>query len=129
MKALALDVASQNLDSAIADRGVIISLVSFIYYPEVIQSAIKSKIHVVTMGYASPAMRGLDVKAQEAGIRVLNEVGVDTGVDYLYAMKVLEKFMKRAESYLPESEPAECAIVLATMLVKELYSYSGGLLS
>ncbi|KAK7414074.1 hypothetical protein QQX98_007017 [Neonectria punicea] len=56
---------------------------------KVIRSAIKAKTHVVTTSYVSPAMRELDAAAREAGITVLNEVGVDPGVDHLYAIKVI----------------------------------------
>lgn len=52
-----------------------------------IKSAIKSKTHVVTTSYVSPAIKESDAAAKEVGIVVLNEVGVDPGVDHLYAIK------------------------------------------
>jgi saccharopine dehydrogenase-like NADP-dependent oxidoreductase len=36
-------------------------------------------------------MRELDAEAKEAGITVLNEVGVDPGVDHLYAVKTIDE--------------------------------------
>lgn len=36
-------------------------------------------------------MRELDSEAKEAGITVLNEVGVDPGVDHLYAVKTIDE--------------------------------------
>ena len=90
MKAIALDVASSDdLDKAIAAHQLVISLVPFIYHAAVIKSAIKSKTNVVTTSYVSPAMLELDTAAKEAGIVVLNEVGVDPGVDHLYAIKTI----------------------------------------
>lgn len=56
-----------------------------------IKSAIKSKTHVVTTSYVSPAIKELDAAAKEAGIVVLNEVGVDPGVDHLYAIKKIDE--------------------------------------
>ncbi|KAJ4132424.1 hypothetical protein NW754_015240 [Fusarium falciforme] len=88
-KAIALDVKSPDLDRHIAEHDVVISLVPFIYHANVIRSAIKAKTHVVTTSYVSPAMRELDGAAKEAGITVLNEVGVDPGVDHLYAIKTI----------------------------------------
>ena len=88
-KAIALDVKSPDLDHHIAEHDVVISLVPFIYHADVIQSAIEAKTHVVTTSYVSPAMRELDNAAKEAGITVLNEVGVDPGVDHLYAIKTI----------------------------------------
>lgn len=56
-----------------------------------IKSAIKSKTHVVTTSYISPAIKEFDAAAKEAGIVVLNEVGVDPGVDHLYAIKKIDE--------------------------------------
>lgn len=86
--ALSLDVSSAaDLDSAIAAHDLVISLVPYIYHAEIIKLAIKNKVNVVTTSYVSPAIRELDFAAKEAGIVVLNEVGVDPGVDHLYAIK------------------------------------------
>ncbi|KAF7551740.1 hypothetical protein G7Z17_g4774 [Cylindrodendrum hubeiense] len=87
--AIALDVKSEDLDSHIAGHDLVISLVPFVYHADVIRSAIKAKTHVVTTSYVSDAMRELGAAATEAGIIVLNEVGVDPGVDHLYAMRVI----------------------------------------
>ncbi|KAJ7074389.1 saccharopine dehydrogenase [Mycena amicta] len=54
-------------------------------------AAIKGKTNVVTTSYVSPAMRELDAAAREAGIVVLNEVGLDPGIDHLYAVKTIEE--------------------------------------
>lgn len=87
--AIALDVASPSLDQHVAEHDLVISLVPFIHHADVIRSAIKGKTHVVTTSYVSLTMRELDGPAKEAGITVLNEVGVDPGVDHLYAIKTI----------------------------------------
>lgn len=87
-KAISLDVSSaKDLDSQVADHSLVVSLVPYVYHAAVIKSAIKSKTHVVTTSYVSPAIKELDAAAKEVGIVVLNEVGVDPGVDHLYAIK------------------------------------------
>ncbi|UPK90689.1 hypothetical protein LCI18_001624 [Fusarium solani-melongenae] len=108
-KAIALDVKSPDLDRHIAEHDVVISLVPFIYHVDVIKSAIKAKTHVATTSYVSPAMRELDDPAKEAGITVLNEVGVDPGVDHLYAIKAIGEVHDKEEK------------------VKEFYSFCGGI--
>lgn len=87
--ALVLDVKSSDLDRHIAEHDLVISLVPFIHHADVIRSAIKGKTNVVTTSYVSPAMRELDEPAKAAGITVLNEVGVDPGVDHLYAVQFI----------------------------------------
>jgi saccharopine dehydrogenase-like NADP-dependent oxidoreductase len=57
----------------------------------VIKAAIRGKTHVVTTSYVSPAMRELEDAAKEAGIVVLNEVGLDPGIDHLYAIKTIDE--------------------------------------
>lgn len=87
--AISLDVASAELDTAIAGHDVVISLVPYVYHAKVVESAIRSKTHVVTTSYVSPDIKELDGPAKAAGITVLNEVGVDPGVDHLYAVKII----------------------------------------
>lgn len=79
--AIALDVSSTaELDSQIAAYDLVISLVPYMYHASIIKGAIKHKVNVVRTSYVSDAMRELDAAAREAGIVLLNEVGVDPGV-------------------------------------------------
>lgn len=84
-----LDVTAPELDGAIAAHDIVISLVPFTYHAGIIRSAIKSKTQVVTTSYVSAAIRELDTAAREAGITIVNEVGVDPGIDHLYAVKII----------------------------------------
>ncbi|KAF6795457.1 saccharopine dehydrogenase [Colletotrichum sojae] len=86
----------------IAGHDAVISLVPFVHHPIVVQAAIKSKTDVVTTSYVSPAIRALEASPTEAGITIVNEVGVDPGVDHLAAVKIIEE-------------------------VREFYAYCGGL--
>jgi saccharopine dehydrogenase (NADP+, L-glutamate forming) len=52
-------------------------LIPYTFHAQVIKSAIRTKKHVVTTSYVSPAMEELDAQAKEAGITVLNEIGLD----------------------------------------------------
>jgi saccharopine dehydrogenase-like NADP-dependent oxidoreductase len=92
---IALDIESPDLDRVVAEHDVVISLVPFIYHANVIRSAIKGKTNVVTTSYVSPAMLELEASIKEAGITVLNEVGLDPGVDHIYAVKVIEDIHKK----------------------------------
>lgn len=108
--AISLDVSSTaDLDKHVSAHDVVISLVPYIYHADVIKSAIKSKTQVVTTSYVSDAIRSLDAAAKEAGITVLNEVGVDPGVDHCYAIKKIDEVHAKGGK------------------VREFYSYCGGL--
>lgn len=52
----------------------------------VIEAAIKHKAHVLTTSYISPEMEALEGKAKEAGIQVVNELGLDPGIDHLWSV-------------------------------------------
>jgi saccharopine dehydrogenase-like NADP-dependent oxidoreductase len=46
---------------------------------------------MVTTSYISPEMRSLDSEAKSAGIMILNEIGVDPGIDHMSAMRIFHK--------------------------------------
>ncbi|KAI5981377.1 Saccharopine dehydrogenase [Pisolithus albus] len=78
---------TEALDAQVAVHGLVISLIPYAYHAALIKSAIKGKTHVVTTSYVSPAMRELDEEAKRAGIVVMNGIGLDPGIDHLYAVK------------------------------------------
>ncbi|PVG02234.1 putative chimeric spermidine synthase/saccharopine reductase [Serendipita vermifera] len=89
---ISLDVNNaQALEEAIAGHDVVISLIPYTFHAQVIKAAIKGKTHVVTTSYVSPSMRELDAEAKEAGIVVMNEIGLDPGIDHLYAVKIIDE--------------------------------------
>jgi saccharopine dehydrogenase-like NADP-dependent oxidoreductase len=102
--AISLDVSLiEQLDLQTEAHDLVISLVPYNYHPAVIKSAIKNKIDVVTTSYVSPAIRDLDSAAKEAGITVLNEVGVDPGVDHLYAIQKIDEIHGKGGKVLEDA--------------------------
>ncbi|GAA5854577.1 hypothetical protein JCM9279_005697 [Rhodotorula babjevae] len=93
--AIAVDAADEaSLDAAISAHDLVISLIPYTQHANVIKSAIKFKKDVVTTSYVSPAMKALHDEAVAAGITVLNEIGLDPGVDHLYAVKTIDEVHK-----------------------------------
>lgn len=80
-----------SLDSAVSKADLVISLIPYIYHPQVIKSAIKHKKNALTTSYTSPAIKELEPQIKEAGITVMNEIGLDPGIDHLYAVKTIEE--------------------------------------
>ncbi|KAI0350788.1 hypothetical protein OH77DRAFT_1439643 [Trametes cingulata] len=95
--AVSLDAGSEDpekqaaLEKAIAEHDLVISLVPYIHHANVIKAAIKGKTNVVTTSYISPANRELEEDIKKAGIVVMNEIGLDPGVDHLYAIKTIDE--------------------------------------
>ncbi|KAJ9148344.1 Saccharopine dehydrogenase / Homospermidine synthase [Pleurostoma richardsiae] len=101
---ISLDVPNQQaLDAEVAKHDIVISLIPYTSHATVIKSAIRQKRHVVTTSYVSPAMLELDQLAKGAGITVMNEIGLDPGIDHLYVIKIIEEVHKdsgKTDSFL-----------------------------
>ncbi|KAH7632973.1 putative saccharopine reductase [Sordaria sp. MPI-SDFR-AT-0083] len=92
---ISLDVTNDEaLDAEVAKHDLVISLIPYTFHATVIKSAIRQKKHVVTTSYVSPAMMELDAEAKAAGITVMNEIGLDPGIDHLYAIKTIDEVHK-----------------------------------
>ncbi|CAL1703043.1 unnamed protein product [Somion occarium] len=88
--AISLDVSNAAaLEKVVAEHDLVISLIPYTHHADVIKAAIKGKTHVVTTSYVNPLMRELDEEAKKAGIVVMNEIGLDPGIDHLYAVKTI----------------------------------------
>ncbi|EEP80433.1 saccharopine dehydrogenase [Uncinocarpus reesii 1704] len=89
---ISLDVNnSEALDAELSKNDLVVSLIPYTYHATVIKGAIRTKKNVVTTSYVSPAMLELEKEAKEAGITVMNEIGLDPGIDHLYAVKTISE--------------------------------------
>jgi saccharopine dehydrogenase (NADP+, L-glutamate forming) len=89
-KALALDVDDDAaLEGLIRKADLAVSMLPYVYHPKVAALCVKHRKHMVTTSYVKDAMRALDGPAREAGVILLNEIGVDPGIDHMSAMKVI----------------------------------------
>lgn len=90
--AISLDVTNDaQLDEVLGKNDLVISLIPYIYHPNVVKSAIRTKKDVVTTSYISPALKELEPAIKDAGITVMNEIGLDPGIDHLYAVKTIDE--------------------------------------
>merc|ERR1712227_945213 len=65
------------LDQLIHDHDVVISLLPAAMHVPIAEKCISSQTNMVTASYVSEQMQQLDSRAKEAGITILNEVGLD----------------------------------------------------
>ena len=63
----------------------------------VAELCIKNGKNLVTASYISPEMEKLNHKAKESGVLLLNEIGLDPGLDHLAAMKVIDDCRSKGE--------------------------------
>ncbi|XP_046658109.1 alpha-aminoadipic semialdehyde synthase, mitochondrial-like [Daphnia pulicaria] len=79
------------LQELIGKADVVVSLLPYALHPLVAEQCIASKTNMVTASYLSPAMKELHQRAVEAGVSIVNEVGLDPGIDHLLAMECFEE--------------------------------------
>lgn len=87
-----LDVneSPDHLDDLIKSHNVVISLLPWTMHPVVLKRCIANKKDMVTASYCTEAMQALHQEAQIAGISVVNEVGLDPGIDHLLAVECFD---------------------------------------
>jgi len=81
---------TEALDCMVAENDVVVSLIPYAYHLMVAKSCIKHRKHLVTASYAKPEMYALDGQAKEAGVILLNEAGLDPGIDHMSAMRIID---------------------------------------
>ncbi len=90
--AISLDVNdSFELNEVIAAHDLVISLLPPSMHIGVAKTCIKNKKHLITASYISPEMHHLHVEALKANIILLNECGLDPGIDHLSAMQLIHR--------------------------------------
>jgi saccharopine dehydrogenase-like NADP-dependent oxidoreductase len=70
---------------------LVISMLPARFHIEVAKDCIRFKTNLITPSYISTEMRELDQAAKDAGIIIMNEIGVDPGLDHMSAKKILDE--------------------------------------
>jgi saccharopine dehydrogenase-like NADP-dependent oxidoreductase len=76
--------------AVIAHADLVISMLPAKFHPEVARDCIDLRTDLITPSYVSPAMKALHEEAVLKGVTILNETGVDPGIDHMSAMKIMD---------------------------------------
>jgi saccharopine dehydrogenase-like NADP-dependent oxidoreductase len=79
-----------ELDEMVRNHDISVSLLPYAHHVMVAKLCIKHKKHLVTTSYVKPEMKALDAEAKSAGIIILNELGLDPGIDHMSAMRIID---------------------------------------
>ncbi len=92
-KAVTFNIAKDDelLEELTAETDLVCSLLPYTFHVKAAKVAIKHKKHFCTTSYISDEMQALDKKAKEANVLLLNECGVDPGIDHMSAMKIIDE--------------------------------------
>lgn len=70
---------------------LVISMLPARFHVEVAKDCIRYKTNLITPSYISDEMKALEGEAVAAGILIMNEIGVDPGLDHMSAKKILDE--------------------------------------
>jgi saccharopine dehydrogenase (NADP+, L-glutamate forming)/spermidine synthase len=87
---------TDKLAKLVADHDLSVSLLPAPLHPVVADLCIKNRKHMVTTSYVSEEMQKLDKPAREAAVMILNEIGVDPGIDHMSAMRIIDDVRERS---------------------------------
>ncbi len=95
-EALKFDVFDEKQRSEeVSKADIVISMLPARFHHLMVQTCIEHKKNLVTASYISPELRKLDSVVKEKGILMLNEIGLDPGIDHLSAMKIINEIKEK----------------------------------
>lgn len=87
--------SNASLDELMKNCDVAISLLPATMHLPIAEAALRQRRPLVTASYVSPGMQALHERANEAGVLLLNEMGLDPGIDHMLIMKAIDDCQSR----------------------------------
>ena len=75
----------------IKESQLVISMLPAHMHLGIVKDAIHEKVHVITPSYVTEEIRSLNVDAQNNDVLILNEMGLDPGIDHMSAKKIIDE--------------------------------------
>mgnify|MGYP001185022464 CR=1 FL=1 len=88
---------ASQLDAEVKNCDLIISLLPAKLHYLVALSCIKNKKNLITASYVSREIQEMDKDARESGVLLMNEIGVDPGIDHMSAMQVINRIREEGD--------------------------------
>lgn len=82
---------SDKRENEIMNSDIVISMLPASLHFTVAKDCVRLKKNLVTASYVSQEIAELDEAAKQAGIILLNEIGLDPGIDHMSAMSVIDE--------------------------------------
>ena len=87
-----------TLSSELAAGDLVVSMLPGDWHVPLAELCISKSANFVSSSYIAPEMRALDAKAKAAGVALVNEVGLDPGIDHLMAHHLVADY-RASEAY------------------------------
>lgn len=79
----------------IAHSSLVISMLPAFMHAEIVRDCINFHVHVFTPSYVSLEVNAMHERALQEGVLVLNEMGVDPGIDHISAMEIIHRLKEK----------------------------------
>jgi len=86
---------ADRLKSLVSECDLVVSMLPADLHLNVAIECIAQGKHMVTASYLSAGMEALHEEARNKGLILLNEIGVDPGIDHLSAVQILDRLRAR----------------------------------
>ena len=100
---------------------IVISMLPASLHFKVAQDCVKYKKNLVTASYVTDEIQSLDAQAKENGVLLLNEIGLDPGIDHMSAMKIIDEI--KAKGGELKSFKSYCGGLVAPESVSSPWQY------
>ena len=100
------NIAAYDIDvlgNELSAGDVVVSMLPGDHHVPLAKCAIANRAHFVSSSYIAPEMRDLDQAAKDAGVCLVNEIGLDPGIDHLMAHKLVELY-RASDAFDPANE-------------------------
>jgi saccharopine dehydrogenase-like NADP-dependent oxidoreductase len=95
-RAIFFDVCNETQrKQEIQQADIVISMLPAHLHIEVAKDCILYKKNMITASYISEEMKSLDFQAKESQIVLMNEIGLDPGIDHMSAMKIMDEIKSK----------------------------------
>ena len=82
------DVEQRN--DAIREADIVVSMLPASMHVLLAEDCVIQGVNMITASYVSEEINALNLKAKEKGVLILNEIGLDPGIDHLSAKKIID---------------------------------------
>jgi saccharopine dehydrogenase (NADP+, L-glutamate forming) len=91
-KAISFDINNaKQREEEISNSDIVISMLPAFMHGDVAKDCVRLGKHMATASYVSETMQDLDLEAKRKGIILLNEIGLDPGIDHASALKIIDE--------------------------------------
>lgn len=80
------------VEAALEKGDLVVSMLPADQHPAIARICVRHGAHFVSSSYISPEMKALDDAARRAGVALVNEVGLDPGIDHMMAHDLVTQY-------------------------------------